>query len=233
MQLFSLISFAAISSVKGYSARSPLVYAMLIGLFIWYARRCTTHRNTCTRRFIFPEWRSQFLLSALPFLVCCCTVVRHNTSHFCTHTRLISMVLGVLLLMGWRDKLNPRLERLYYGVFTILWYVQLPVHIDTHECLLSIRQPPRQYMTKPLSCLSVCLCIVARTLCVCVFVTPASSNQLCCLHMCGIGDAGCGTDQSRGGFPILQHGTYRLLRILNTHVRCTKFTQLICRKVPM
>ena len=41
----------------------------------------------------------------------------------CIHCRLISMVLGVLLLMGWRDKLNPRLERLYYGIFTILWYV--------------------------------------------------------------------------------------------------------------
>ena len=37
------------------------------------------------------------------------------------------MVLGVLLLMGWRDKLNPRLERLYYGVFTILTYVSNPI----------------------------------------------------------------------------------------------------------
>ena len=33
--LFSLITFASISSVSGYSATHPLVFAMLIGLFVW------------------------------------------------------------------------------------------------------------------------------------------------------------------------------------------------------
>ena len=62
----------------------------------------------------------------------------------------------------------------------------------------------------------MCMCVSSSLL-----YCPAS-NQLCCLHMRGIGDTGCGTDQGRGGLPIFQHGTYRLLCVPDTQVRHTQ-----------